>query len=64
MSEKGLGEMQIGTKKLGSDKLSPEDREFIRNELARLAGWIRENHPELNYATIREVVAELVTVSV
>jgi len=44
--------------------LKPEEEEFVREELAWLAEWVREKHPEMNYNDIRRVLSERVPVSV
>jgi len=44
--------------------VSVEDREFVRQELAWLAEWIRSRYPKLNYGDIRRFLAEMVPVSV
>ena len=44
--------------------LKPEEEEFVREELAWLAEWIREKHPEMNYNDIRRALSERVPVSV
>jgi len=45
-------------------ELKPEEEEFVREELAWLAEWIRGKHPEMNYNDIRRVLSERVPVSV
>ncbi len=47
-----------------ANMVSMEDREFIREELAWLADWIRCRYPKLNYGDIRRFLAEMVSVSV
>jgi len=44
--------------------VSMEDREFVREELAWLAEWIRSRYPKLNYGDIRRLILEMVPVSV
>jgi len=44
--------------------LKPEEEEFVREELAWLAEWIHEKHPEMNYNNIRRILSERVPVSV
>jgi len=44
--------------------LKPEEEEFVREELAWLAEWIRGKHPEMNYNDIRRALSERVPVSV
>ncbi|MGB9779071.1 MAG: hypothetical protein ACPLW8_06650 [Candidatus Bathyarchaeales archaeon] len=47
-----------------ANMVSVEDREFIRDELAWLADWIRNRYPKLNFGDIRRFLAEMVSVSV
>ncbi|MEM0096185.1 MAG: hypothetical protein QW660_06070 [Candidatus Bathyarchaeia archaeon] len=47
-----------------ADVVSLEDREFIREELAWLAEWIRSRYPKLNFCDIRRFLTEMVSVSV
>ena len=44
--------------------VSEEDREFIRDELAWLAEWIRSRYPKLNFGDIRRFLREMIPVSV
>jgi hypothetical protein len=44
--------------------VSMEDREFVREEMAWLADWIRKRYPKLNFGDIRRFLAEMVSVSV
>jgi len=44
--------------------VSSEDREFVREELAWLAEWIRSRYPKLNFSDIRRFLTEMVSVSV
>ena len=45
-------------------EISQEDREFIRDELAWLAEWIRGKYPQLNFREIRRILREMLSVSV
>jgi hypothetical protein len=45
-------------------EFSQEDREFIRDELAWLADWIRRKYPKLSFRDIRRFLSEMVSVSV
>ena len=45
-------------------EVSQEDREFIRDELAWLADWIRHRYPKLSFGDIRRFLSEMVSVSV
>jgi len=47
-----------------ADVVSVEDREFVREELAWLAEWIRSRYPKLNFCDIRQLILEMVPVSV
>jgi hypothetical protein len=47
-----------------ADVVSIEDREFVREELAWLAEWIRSRYPKLNFGDIRWLILEMVPVSV
>lgn len=47
-----------------SGGVSEEDREFIRDELAWLAEWIRSRYPKLNFGDIRRFLREMIPVSV
>jgi hypothetical protein len=44
--------------------VSDEDREFVRDELAWLAEWIRSRYPKLNFGEIRRFLREMIPVSV
>jgi hypothetical protein len=44
--------------------VSREDREFVRDELAWLADWIRRRYPKLSFRDIRRFLNEMVSVSV
>ncbi|MEM3361553.1 MAG: hypothetical protein QXG58_06220 [Candidatus Bathyarchaeia archaeon] len=50
--------------KSSASVVSEEDREFIRDELAWLAEWIRSRYPKLNFCDIRRFLTEMVSVSV
>jgi|GEM_PF-3502904 len=50
--------------KSSASVVSEEDREFIREELAWLAEWIRSRYPKLNFCDIRRFLTEMVSVSV
>jgi len=45
-------------------EVSEEDREFVRDELAWLAEWIRSKYPKLNFGDIRRFLREMIPVSV
>jgi len=45
-------------------EVSAEDREFVREELAWLAEWIRSRYPKLSFCDIRQLILEMVPVSV
>jgi len=45
-------------------EISQEDREFIRDELAWLAEWIRGKYPQLNFREIHRILREMLSVSV
>ena len=47
-----------------ADVVSIEDREFVREELAWFAEWIRSRCPKLNFGDIRRLILEMVPVSV
>jgi len=44
--------------------LQDKDREFVRDELAWLAEWIRSKYPNLNFVDIRRFLREMISVSV
>lgn len=46
------------------DEVSEGDREFVRDELAWLAEWIRSRYPKLNFGDIRRFLREMISVSV
>jgi len=50
--------------KSSTNEVSEEDREFVRDELAWLAEWIRSRYPKLNFGDIRRLILEMVPVSV
>lgn len=50
--------------KSSANVVSVEDREFVRDELAWLAEWIRSKYPKLNFCDIRRFILEMVPVSV
>jgi hypothetical protein len=50
--------------KSSTNEVSEEDREFVREELAWLAEWIRSKYPKLNFCDIRRFLLEMVPVSV
>jgi hypothetical protein len=43
---------------------SREDREFVREELAWLAEWIRSRYPRLNFEDVQRFIREMIPVSV
>ena len=45
-------------------EVSREDREFVRDELAWLAEWIRSKYPKLNLGDIQRFMREMIPVSV
>jgi len=45
-------------------EVSEEDREFVRDELAWLAEWMRSRYPKLNFGDIRRFLREMIFVSV
>ena len=45
-------------------EISQEDREFIRDELAWLAEWIRGRYPQLSFREIHRILREMLSVSV
>jgi hypothetical protein len=45
-------------------EVSQEEREFVRDELAWLAEWVRSRHPKLSFGDIRRFLREMVSVSV
>lgn len=49
---------------LSECEFSEEDLEFIRDELAWLADWIRKRYPKLSFADIRSFLREMIPVSV
>jgi hypothetical protein len=51
-------------RKSSKNEVSEEDREFVRDELAWLAEWIRSKYPKLNFGDIRRLLLEMVPVSV
>jgi hypothetical protein len=46
------------------NEVSREDREFVRDELAWLAEWIRSRNPKLSFGDIRRFLREMISVSV
>ena len=50
--------------KSSASVVSEEDREFIRDEQAWLAEWVRSRYPKLNFCDIRRFLTEMVSVSV
>jgi hypothetical protein len=53
-----------GWQKAFASEVSEEDREFVREELAWLAEWIRSKYPKLNFGDIRRFLKEMVPLSV
>jgi len=51
-------------RKSSANVVSIEDREFIRDELSWLAEWIHGKYPKLNFGDIRQLLLEMVPVSV
>jgi len=47
-----------------SERISPNDREYVRCELDWLAKWLRKHYPDMNYCDLRKFINEMVTVSV
>jgi len=45
-------------------EISEKDREFILDELAWLAEWIKERYPEMDYGEIARFLREMIAVSV
>jgi AAA+ ATPase superfamily predicted ATPase len=46
------------------NEVSQEEREFVRDELAWLAEWIRSRYPKLSFGDIRRFLREMISVSV
>ena len=46
------------------EKITPEDRGFVRCDLSSLADWIRERYPAMNYREINRFLHEMLDVSV
>ena len=46
------------------EKIGPEDREFVRNEQAWLAEWLKERYPSLKFGDINRFLHQMLEVSV
>jgi len=62
--EELIKELKEWKVKVSINDFSMEDREFVREELAWLAEWIRNKYPKLNFGDIRQLLLEMVLVSV
>ena len=46
------------------EKIAPEDREFVRNEQAWLAEWLKNRYPSLKFGDINRYLHQMLEVSV
>jgi len=45
-------------------EFSPEEREFVREELTYIAEFVRKKHPEMSASQVRALIREMLYVTV